>query len=117
MRLKLVCLLSSFLCINIALANSTVSNWLDAEETPKSLYQDKALDITKDALLSVDFIENRANYFIFKLKNLTFGEYSENVLYIAPLVTGKFQFSMFKLDFYYDHFNNNKSGVKYTVSF
>ena len=71
---------------------------------------------TTDALLSYDLVERRADYFVFKLKNLTFGEYSDQVLLFAPVVTGKVEVRAYDLKFYYDY-KKSKSGVKYTFKF
>lgn len=76
----------------------------------------KMVKKTTDALLAYDLIERRADYFVFKLKNLTFGEYSDQVLFLAPVVTGKVEVRAYNLNFYYDY-NRSKSGVKYTYRF
>lgn len=89
---------------------------VENEEPEISKYQSKFLDKTKDALLKIDHIEERADYFIFKLKNLTFGEYSDNVLYLAPLVTGDIQVQAYNFNVYYNHLQD-KGGIKYKVSF
>ncbi len=90
--------------------------YLDEEEYPISKYQSKVFDKTRDALLSVDYIEERADYFVFKLKNLTFGEYAEDVMYVAPLFTGRFEVRAFNFNLYYNTFQE-KGGLKYKVSF
>jgi hypothetical protein len=115
--LKFILFLALYSIVHNSFARSFADNWLDTEEAQVSLVQDKALDITRDALLSIDYIENRTNYFLFKLKNMTFGNYTDEVMILAPFVTGRFEFSMYDLSFYYDHFNNNKSGVRYSVRF
>jgi len=89
---------------------------IETEEYPISLYQDKMLDKTKDALLSFDYIEDRADYLVFKLKNLTFGDYSDNVMYVTPLVTGSVVMSAYNFNVYYNHFQK-KSGVQFKVKF
>ena len=89
---------------------------LEVEESYKNNNQDKLLTKTKDALLSFDHVEERADYFVFKLKNLTFGEYSENVMYLAPVLSGNVEFQAQNFNFYYNHFQD-KGGVKYSLSF
>ncbi len=91
-------------------------SYLDQEEPPKSKAQGKLVSKTKDALLSIDYIEDRANYFVFKLKNLTFGDYSDEVMYLAPIVTGNLEFKVQGVNFYYDHFSE-KSGFQYKIKF
>lgn len=89
---------------------------IDEEEPVISLHQDKLEAKTKDALLSYEFIEERADYFAFKLKNLTFGEYTDQVLYVAPLFTGRLEFSIHRFNFYHDELAK-KSGLKYKIKF
>ncbi len=101
-----------------SLANVSTFNYkyFDTEEPQFSRGKGKLATKTKDALLSFDYVEERADYFVFKLKNLTFGEYSDNIMYIAPLVTGNIEFSMYDINIYYDHFSD-KSGFKYKIKF
>ncbi len=89
---------------------------LDIEEPQRSQGEGKLVSKTKDALLSFDYIEKRADYLVFKLKNLTFGEYSENVMYIAPIITGNLEVNVHGVNIYYDHFSE-KSGFKYKFKF
>lgn len=97
-------------------STSLYQSFIDREEPQKTLGEGKLVSKTRDALLSFDYIEQRADYLVFKIKNLTFGEYSDNILFIAPLVTGNVQFSMYDINFYYDHLDN-KSGFKYKIKF
>ena len=89
---------------------------VDQEEPQVSLGKGKFESKTKDAFFSYEQVEERADYFAFKLKNLTFGEYTEQVLYAAPLITGRVEFSIERINFYFDY-NNQKSGVKYKIGF
>jgi hypothetical protein len=89
---------------------------VEIEEPPVSRVQSQYLDRTKDALLSYDYIEERADYMIYKIKNMTFREYSDHVLYLAPIVTGSVQVRVNNFDIYYDY-NSAKSGFKYKVRF
>lgn len=96
--------------------NSYFSSLVDNEEPAVSPYQNMFQSKTKDALLSYNLIEERANYFVFKFKTLTFGEYTDQLLYAAPLVTGKVEFSISRINFYYNHFSN-ETGIKYKMKF
>ncbi len=98
-------------------AQSYEDKFYDLEEPTYNKHQKKAFRKTRKALLKIDAIEERANYFVFKLKNLTFGEYSDNIVYLAPIMTGKLEFSVHKFNFYFDHLDNNKGGVKYSLKF
>ena len=71
---------------------------------------------TRDALMSYDFIEERANYLTNKIKNITFGEYADHVLLVTPFLTGQFEFNMNDINFYYDH-HGNESGLRYQLRF
>lgn len=89
---------------------------IDLEE-PQVSQGDGLFEIkTKDALLSYEIVEKKADYFAFKLKNLTFGDYSEQVLYAAPLFTGKLEFSIHRIQFSFD-IAQNKSSLKYKIYF
>jgi hypothetical protein len=96
--------------------SSYIIHNLDYEEPEVGARQSIMLDRTKDALLSFDYIEDRADYFIFKLKNLTLGEYSEDLLYIAPAITGNVELRAYNMNVYYNHFQN-KGGVRYKMKF
>ena len=89
---------------------------LDLEQSPINNNQSSMLDKTKDALMSFDYIEDRADYFVFKLKNLTFGEYSEDLMYIAPAITGSVEIRAYNMNVYYNHFQNS-GGIKYKMKF
>lgn len=97
------------------------SNYYDELFKPEEFYlknkfQSQFAERTKDALLSYDYIEDRADYLVFKLKKLTFGEYSDHVLYLAPLVTGKVEINAYRVNIYYDSLAS-KGGIKYKVKF
>jgi hypothetical protein len=91
-------------------------SYLDLEEPQKTVGEGKLVSKTKDALMSFDYIEDRADYLVFKFKNLTFGEYTDDIMYISPLVTGDIQISMYDINIYYDHFNS-KTSFKYKIKF
>ena len=116
-------LLKLFLCLILSicfgqnvLAEDLYDSFLDNEEIDFNSNQTKFVDKTKDALLAVDFIEKRANYLAFKIKNLTFGNYSDHLIYVAPFITGKVEVKMYDFDLYYDHLST-KSGVNYKYTF
>ena len=104
-----------FLYSNSSIATS-YTGFVELEEPQVSRVQSQFLDRTKDALLSYDYIEERADYVIFKLKNITFREYTEHILYFAPLVTGNVQVRLNDFDIYYDY-NSAKSGFQYKIRF
>lgn len=79
-------------------------------------FQSKFLDKTRDALLSYDIVEERANYILHRVKNMTFGEYSDHVLYLAPIASGHVEMKVYDINVYYDHFAQ-KSGFKYKIEF
>lgn len=106
----------TFFNCSISFGSYFENSYLDLEEPEVTKGSGQLVSKTKDALLSFDFIENRADYFVFKLKNLTFGDYSEDVLYIAPFFTGKLEVSMYDVHLYYNHFQN-KTGLKYKIKF
>lgn len=89
---------------------------LDQEEPEVGARQSLMLDRTKDALLSFEHIEERAEYFVFKLKALTFGDYTEDVMYIAPVITGNVELRAYNMNVYYNHFQS-KGGVRYQLKF
>ena len=70
----------------------------------------------REALMSYDIVEERAEYFIFKIKKLTFGDYTDQVLILSPLITGNFEFHAMKMKFYYNY-NKRRAGVKYDIHF
>jgi hypothetical protein len=105
-----------FLLSSSVEANTFQYHYFDLEEPQRTLGKGKLVSKTKDALFSFDYIEDRADYLVFKFKNLTFGEYTDSLMYVAPLVTGNIEFSMYDINFYYDHFSS-KSGVKYKIKF
>ena len=72
--------------------------------------------LTRDALMSYDKVEERANYFVFKLKNMTFGDYTDQVLIITPFITGQLEFTFNEVNFYYDH-QGSESGFRYELRF
>lgn len=91
-------------------------HYTEEQEPEKSRVQDKALTRTRTALMRFKQVRQRTKYFTRKLKNLTFGEYSDEVMYLAPFVSGEFQFSVSDIDFYYDR-NSEKAGLRYKFNF
>ena len=97
-------------------ANYADTYLLDIEEPQVNPHQSKAGSRTTAALLSIDAVQERADYLVFKLKNLTFGEYSDDVMIITPFLTGKIEFNANRFNLYYSHFQN-EGGVNYNLSF
>jgi hypothetical protein len=113
--LKIYLILSISL-ISLNSYSSYIEHNLDYEEPEVGASQGLMLDRTKDALLSFDYIENRADYFIFKLKNLTLGEYTDDLMYIAPALTGNVELRAYNMNVYYNHFQN-RGGIRYKLEF
>lgn len=104
---------------NYALADANIlAEFIsDSNYTEANPNQNKFLDLTKDALLSYDRIEERTNYFAMKIKNRTFGEYTDNILVLAPALTGKVLLKVYGVEFKYSHFKNQRTEMKYTYKF
>ena len=71
---------------------------------------------TKDPLFSYGLVEERAEYFAFKIKQLTFGEYTEQVLFISPLITGNLEFHAMDMKFYYNYNNIVNNIFNFTMT-
>ena len=89
---------------------------IEKEEPQKSRGQGRMISKTRDALMSVDYIEQRTEYLMLRLKNSAFGEYAEKMMVITPFVTGNLEFNMSNVNFYYNHYQS-KSGVEYSLRF
>ena len=90
--------------------------YYDSNEPQVSQGKGKLFNKTKDALLSFEHIEERANYFIFKLKNLTLGEYADEALILAPFITGNISFRVKDITLNYDY-HLNRSSLNYVYQF
>lgn len=89
------------------------------EELPqeeKSYGDGKMFRQTQNALMKYEIIQEKSEYWGNRLEKMLLGDYADKVLIIAPLVTGKLQFSALDLNFYIDA-REEKSGVKYTYNF
>ena len=69
------------------------------EQPQRNRYQDKLARKSQAALMSFKRVKTRLKYFEFKIKKMTFGEYTDDVLLLTPLVTGKFELNINKLNF------------------
>ena len=89
---------------------------LETEQSDFNPNQRDAGTVTRDALMSIEAIQERSDYLVYKLKTLTFGEYTDDVMVIAPLITGEIEFSANQFNLYYNHFQS-RGGVRYQVAF
>lgn len=115
MKHILVILISCFAC-HLACANYVETYLLEGEEIIANPNQGRAANMTRDALMQVDGVQERADYFVYQIKKLTFGEYTDDVLIITPFITGDLQFTANDINFYYNHFQN-RGGVEYNINF
>jgi hypothetical protein len=97
-------------------AASGYDEFVYQEEPEISEHQSKFATKTKAAFESFQIVRDRTKYLELKVRNLTFGEYTDQVLYVAPLITGKVEVQIEKFNIYYDY-NSNKSGVRYKYKF
>lgn len=73
--------------------------------------------MARNALMSYDHIEERANFLIYKFKKLTLGEHADKFLILAPIATGRIEFQAYRdLNFYYNSFSQS-GGLRYNVDF
>lgn len=79
--------------------------------------QRRMINKTTEALLSYDLVQERSQALVDEVKRKTLGDHAEKVLVLAPLVTGRFEFNAFDLNFYYDHRNDNQTGFRYNLKF
>lgn len=89
---------------------------LEIEESDYNANQSQAGNKTRDALMSINSIQERADYFVYRLKKLTFGEYTEDIMIITPFITGEIEFNADQFNIYYNHFSS-RAGVRYNVTF
>lgn len=71
---------------------------------------------TRDAILSYDFVQEKTEYWGNRLEKILLNDYSEKIILISPLITGKFEVSAMDLNFYVDT-RREKGGVRYTYKF
>ena len=86
------------------------------EEPEVSRARGKQVVKTRTALMRIKAVRKKTKYLERKIKSMTFGEYADEVLYVAPFITGDFQFTVNSINFYYNR-NSEKAGVKYKFSF
>lgn len=114
--MKILLILTIF-CFNVH-ANDYYSYRLYFQEEPESsrLNEGHAIDRTRSALMRFDIVQKRAEYFTRKLKNMTFGEYTEDIMIIAPLLTGELEFNVNDINVFIDH-NSERAGFRYRYRF
>jgi len=76
----------------------------------------KMMRNTRNAIMSYDVVQKKADQFGKKIQELTLGDYTEEVLVFSPLVTGQVTFSAMDLDFYIDT-RHERGGVEYNFKF
>lgn len=113
MLIGLMYILNTFISAHAA---SGYDEFVYQEEPEISQHQAKFATKTKAAFESFQIVRDRTKYLEFKLRNLTFGEYTDHVLYVAPLITGRVEVRIEKINIYYDY-NSSKSGVSYKYKF
>lgn len=96
--------------------NAYFSQLLEQDEPEVSISQGDAANKTRDALLSYDLVEERANYFARKLRRMTFGEYADQVMIVAPFLTGQLEFNVSDIRVYINA-HQSTSGLEYRLSF
>lgn len=79
--------------------------------------QSRMVNKTREALLSYSIVQEKSDEVIEKVKRETLGDHAEKLLFIAPLVTGKFEVNAYKMNFYYDHRSDHEAGVRYNLKF
>tara|TARA_Y100000768_G_scaffold388784_1_gene387171 strand:+ start:13969 stop:14316 length:348 start_codon:yes stop_codon:yes gene_type:complete len=110
--IKLALTLNLFFIVSLAQA-------YELEETPRQVGvgNNKAANYTRDALLSYDAVVERSDYLIYKFKQLTFGEYADQLMILAPLISGRVEFQAYKdVNFYYNSFSQS-GGFRYSINF
>ena len=76
----------------------------------------KMMTETRDALLSYELVQEKTNYWGYRLEKMIFGDHVDKFLIFSPLITGKVEFKALDLNFYVDT-RKSKGGVKYTFNF
>lgn len=72
---------------------------------------------TTEALMSYDFIVERSNYLLYRFKKLTFGEYADEVMILAPIISGQFELKAYKdINVFYNR-NTQRGGFNYNINF
>lgn len=90
---------------------------LEEEESQVGVSNARMMDQSREALMSYDFIVERSNYLIYKIKKLTFGEYADQLLILAPLVSGNIEFQAHRdLNVFYNH-SAGRGGLRYSINF
>lgn len=71
---------------------------------------------TSEALLAYPMIAQKTQYWVDRVKKLTLGDYADDVLIIAPIVTGQVQFKVNFLDVNLNYYQQQGS-VNFTHQF
>lgn len=113
-KLKKIGIFLSIFCLShIAFADF---EWPDGR--PKH-NKDKQYSIgayTQKAFTSYKFVGERLDYFGHKLRKITFDEYTEDLLLIAPFVSGNFTFKIWDVNLKYDYYEKS-ADLSYKLKF
>lgn len=113
---KIITILFIFSFSACCLANYVETYLLEGGDNQFNPNQGQAANVTRDALMSVDGVQERADHFVYQIKKLTFGDYTDDILIITPFITGDVQFTANDFNVYYNHFQN-RGGVEYNINF
>lgn len=103
---------------NILLVTFSAHSYeLEEPEREVGVGNHRAANLTRDALMSYDYVVERSDYLIYKFKQLTLGEYADHLLILAPIVSGRVEFQAYKdVNFYYNSFSQS-GGFRYSINF
>ena len=109
MRYLLISLIFSF--------NAFSTEKLETEEPLVGVNNGQMMNNTRDALMSYDYIVERSDYLIYKFKQLTFGEYADKVMILAPLISGNIEIQAHSdFNLFYNH-HQGRGGLRYNINF
>ena len=102
---------------SLCLANSPYHKLLlEEEQSSKNSNHHSWANKTKDALLSVEYIENRTDILLGKLKRKTIGSYEEELILLAPFLTNEILVSHENFTFSVNY-ASEKARIDYKVRF
>lgn len=68
------------------------------------------------ALFSYKSVKDRSDYLVSRIKEKTFGDYTDQLGYLVPIATKRFEFDLLKCKVYFDA-KDEKSGISYSYNF
>tara|TARA_Y100000768_G_scaffold388233_1_gene382924 strand:+ start:3085 stop:3429 length:345 start_codon:yes stop_codon:yes gene_type:complete len=109
--------LITFLCSLSGLAEVNLyHHYVERHQSPVNPHQDEAADRTRDAIMALPGMQERADQLLYKLQQNTLGEYTDEFMMLSPLFTGRLEFNVMKMNIYYRH-HSEKAGVEYQYRF